>query len=88
MMTEEPGQGHNSLDPETIRAFVERIESVDLEISDMNAAKSEVYAEMKAQGLNVKIVRRIITERRVDPAKRQEQEAVLKMYREALGMRA
>ena len=46
----------------------------------------EVKAEAKARGYDVKVVMKIIAERKRDKDDLSEEEAVLQMYREALGM--
>ena len=46
----------------------------------------EVYAEAKANGFDTKILRTIIRMRKQDSNERQEQEALLELYMQALGM--
>lgn len=46
----------------------------------------DVYAEMKAQGFDTKAVRTIVRLRKKDQAERQEEEAILDLYKAALGM--
>lgn len=69
-----------------LKSFVERIERLDEEIAGMNADKKEVYAEAKGTGFDVKIMRQIIRLRRMDTADRLEQEELLALYQQALGM--
>ena len=45
----------------------------------------EVYAEAKGEGYDVKILRKVIRLRKVDKAKRQEEDAILDLYLSALG---
>jgi uncharacterized protein (UPF0335 family) len=46
----------------------------------------DVFAEMKGRGYEVKAVRQILKIRKQDQAERQEQEAILDVYMQALGM--
>ena len=46
----------------------------------------EVYAEAKASGFDPKIMRQVVKLRKMESADRQEQEAILEVYKEALGM--
>jgi uncharacterized protein (UPF0335 family) len=71
-----------------LRSFVERIERLEEEKRALSADVKEVYAELKAQGFDAKIVRAIVRERQLDRAEFQEREALLDIYRSALGMLA
>lgn len=68
-----------------LKSIIERIERLDEEIKDMNGDKSEVYKEAKANGFDSKALRRVIALRRMDPAQRQEEEAMVDLYLNALG---
>lgn len=80
--------GHNSegVAAEEIKQFVERIERMEEEIRERNADKSEIYSEAKARGFDVKIMKQVVALRRKDPAERRENETVLLLYLNALGM--
>ncbi len=80
--------GHNSgaVAGEQLRAFVERQEKVQAEIDDLNADKSEIFAEAKGYGYDVKIIKEILKIRRKDPAAQAEFDAVLDLYKNALDM--
>lgn len=71
---------------EQLRAFVDRIESIQAEKAELNDDEKAVYAEVKAMGFDAKVVRRIIAIRKQDPNERAEFEAVLDTYLHALGM--
>ena len=49
-----------------IRAFVERIENIDIELQELNEQKKEVFAEAKGEGFDVKILKEIIKLRKQD----------------------
>ena len=68
---------------ERLRGFVERIEE---ERSALGADIREVYAEAKAGGFDVKTLRQIVKLRALEPADRDEQAALLELYKSALGM--
>jgi uncharacterized protein (UPF0335 family) len=69
-----------------LRAFVERIERLEEEIKSMNDDKRDVYAEAKANGFDVKALKKVVRIRAQDPDQRKEEEAVLETYLHALGM--
>ncbi|MCW2242200.1 DUF2312 domain-containing protein [Azospirillum canadense] len=71
---------------ERLKAFVERIERLEEEKRGLQEDVKEVYAEAKGTGFDTKIIRQIIRLRKMDKADRQEQEAILELYKEALGM--
>ena len=69
-----------------LKAFVERIERLEEEIKVINDDKKDVYAEAKGNGFDVKILKRVISERRKPAHQRAEEEAVFDLYCHALGM--
>jgi uncharacterized protein (UPF0335 family) len=69
-----------------LRAFIERIERLEEEKKTIADDIKEVYAEMKGTGFDTKAVRTIIRLRKKDQAERQEEEAILDLYKVALGM--
>ena len=64
-----------------IRSFVERIEHLDTELQELNESKKEVFAEAKAEGFDVKILKEIIKLRKED---KDERETLLDMYMRAM----
>ncbi len=69
-----------------LRSFVERIERLEEEKAALAADIREVYSEAKGTGFDVKIIRQIIRLRKMDVSDRQEQEDMLDIYKQALGM--
>jgi uncharacterized protein (UPF0335 family) len=67
-----------------IRAFVERVENLDTEISELNEQKKEVFAEAKGEGFDVKILKEIIKLRKQDADERDEHESMLDLYMRAM----
>ena len=70
-----------------LRQFIERVERVEQEKKDIAEQIKEVMAEAKGRGYDTKIMRKVIALRKREPDDIAEEEAVLEMYREALGMR-
>jgi uncharacterized protein (UPF0335 family) len=69
-----------------LRQFVERIERLDAEKRDLAEQQKEVMAEAKGRGYDTKVLRKVIALRKREPDDIAEEEAVLDMYKEALGM--
>ena len=69
-----------------LRSFVERIERLEEEKTALTADIREVYSEAKGDGFDTKILRQVIRLRALDSGDRQEQEAILDLYKQALGM--
>ncbi|QPM89106.1 DUF2312 domain-containing protein [Pseudooceanicola algae] len=69
-----------------LRQFVERIERLEVEKKDIADQQKEVMAEAKGRGYDTKVLRKIIALRKRDKDDIAEEEAVLEMYMEALGM--
>jgi uncharacterized protein (UPF0335 family) len=72
---------------EHLKSFIERIERLEEEKAALTADIREVYSEAKGTGFDTKIMRQIVRLRKLDTADRQEQEAILDLYKSALGMR-
>jgi uncharacterized protein (UPF0335 family) len=69
-----------------LRQFVERIEQLDAEKRDLAELRKEAMAEAKSRGYDTKVIRALVTLRRQKPDELSEFEAVLDLYRQALGM--
>jgi uncharacterized protein (UPF0335 family) len=69
-----------------LRSFIERIERLEEEKAGLTADIREVYAEAKGSGFDSKVMRQIVRLRKMDSADRQEQEALLDVYRRAIGL--
>ena len=67
-----------------IRSFVERIEQLEIELSELNEQKKEVFAEAKGEGFDVKILKEIIKIRKQDKDERDEHETLLDVYLRAM----
>jgi uncharacterized protein (UPF0335 family) len=71
-----------------LRSYIERIERLEEEKAALAADIREVYAEAKGNGFDAKVMRQVIRLRKMDRADRQEQEALLDVYMQALGMQS
>ena len=69
-----------------LRSFLERIERLEEEKTGLTADIREVYAEAKGSGFDTRVMRQIVRLRKMDSADRQEQEALLEVYRRAIGL--
>jgi len=67
-----------------IRAFIERIENLDIELQELNEQKKEVFAEAKGEGFDIKILKEIIKLRKQDQEERDERESLLDLYIRAM----
>jgi len=69
-----------------LRKFIERIERLDAEKTDLIEQQKEVMAEAKGRGYDTRVMRKLISMRKRDQADIAEEEAILDMYKQALGM--
>ncbi len=69
-----------------LRQFIERFERLDAEKKDLADAQKEVMAEAKGRGYDTRVLRQLVALRKRDSQDLAEEEAVLEMYKEALGM--
>ncbi len=69
-----------------LRQFIERIERLEAEKKDIAEQQKEVMAEAKGRGYDTRVMRKIVALRKRDKDDIAEEEAVMEMYKEALGM--
>jgi uncharacterized protein (UPF0335 family) len=67
-----------------IRSFVERIEQLETELSELNEQKKEVFSEAKGEGFDVKVLKEIIKLRKQDESERDEHDMLLDTYMRAM----
>ena len=80
------GQADKGVSAQRLKSFIQRIERLEEEKKSTGADIREVYSEAKSSGFDTKIMRKVIALRRLDAAERQEQEALLQVYVDAIGM--
>ena len=71
---------------EELRQFVERFERLEIEKKDISDQQKEVMAEAKSRGYDTRIMRKIVSLRKRDLEDVAEEEAILNIYKTALGM--
>ncbi|SKA35089.1 DUF2312 domain-containing protein [Consotaella salsifontis] len=69
-----------------LKQFIERIERLEEEKKTIADDIKDVYGEAKSRGYDTKAMRRIVSLRKKDANERQEEEAILDLYMQALGM--
>jgi len=71
---------------EELRQFIEQYEQLEAEKKDITERQKEVMAEAKARGYDTKVMKKIVALRKRDRDDIAEEEAILEMYKTALGM--
>ncbi len=69
-----------------LRQYIEQIERLEEEKKAIASDMKDKFAEAKAQGFDVKAMRKILQLRKKSAVERQEEEGVLEVYMHALGM--
>lgn len=69
-----------------LRQFIERYEQLEAEKKDVTENQKEVMAEAKGRGYDTKVMKKVIALRKRSSDDIAEEEAVLEMYKSALGM--
>jgi uncharacterized protein (UPF0335 family) len=85
-LAQAPAVDATSVAADQLKSFIERIERLSEEVAGLQGDLKDVYAEAKGTGFDTKALRRIISLRKKDHAERQEEEAILELYLQALGM--
>ena len=68
-----------------LKTILERIERLEEDKAAVMADLKEVYAEAKGNGFDTKIIRKVVRIRKMDRAKRQEEDALIDLYLSAIG---
>jgi uncharacterized protein (UPF0335 family) len=75
-----------SVAADQLKSFIERIERLEEEKAALAGDIKEIFLEAKGNGFDTKAMRKILSLRKKDHAERQEEEAILELYMQALGM--
>jgi uncharacterized protein (UPF0335 family) len=75
----------NSTAQGRLKSFIERVERLEEDKAAVANDMKEVFAEAKGEGFDVKIMRKIIRLRKQDKVKREEEEALIDLYLQAIG---
>lgn len=88
MTDKTPGPGHNTdgIAADRLRSLVDRIERLNTEREAIGSDIKDIYTEAGSAGFDVKVLRQLIRIRKQDPDAVAEAEAMLEIYRAALGM--
>ena len=85
-MNENSGEAYR-VTADELRQFIERFENLEIEKRNIADQQKEVMAEAKGRGYDTKILRKLVVLRKRDLKDIAEEEAVLDMYKSALGMK-
>lgn len=69
-----------------LRLLIERVERLEEEKKGISQDISDVYAEAKAVGYDVKVMKVIVKLRRMQPDDRREMDMIVDTYKNALGI--
>tara|TARA_B100001079_G_scaffold267965_1_gene277544 strand:- start:183 stop:437 length:255 start_codon:yes stop_codon:yes gene_type:complete len=83
---EDNSDGSYRVAADELRQFVERFENLEIEKRNIADQQKEVMAEAKSRGYDTKIMRKLVVLRKRDLQDLAEEEAILSMYKSALGM--
>ena len=75
-----------SVAADELRQFIEQYEQLEAEKKDITERQKEVMGEAKARGYDTKVMKKIVALRKRDRDDIAEEEAILEMYKQALGM--
>lgn len=78
--------GHNSVTADELRQFIERAEQLASEKKDVAEQEKELFAEAKGRGFDTKVMKKVIALRKRKADDVAEEEAILDVYKYALGM--
>jgi uncharacterized protein (UPF0335 family) len=69
-----------------LKAFIERVEKLEVEKAALADDVKDIYAEAKAVGFDTKTMRKVIRLRKMDAEKRREEDELLELYKAAIGL--
>ncbi|MER2536895.1 MAG: DUF2312 domain-containing protein [Rhizobiaceae bacterium] len=69
-----------------LRQIVESIERLHEDRAALGEDLKDRYAEAKGRGYDTKAIKALVRLRKMDPNERQEEEAILDLYKAAMGM--
>lgn len=69
-----------------LRQFIEQYEHLEAEKKDITEQQKEIMSEAKGRGYDTKVMKKLIAMRKRDKNDLDEEEAILDLYKAALGM--
>lgn len=76
----------NGPNKDEVMQYINRIEKLEEEKKATSEDIKSVYVELKGNGYDPKIIRKLVSIRRKSKEERQEEEALLELYMTAIGM--
>ena len=76
----------NGVDSKKLTAFLDRIERLKEEQKAIGDDVKDIFQEAKGEGFDVKIMRKVLTLRKISPDKRREEQEILDLYLQSLGL--
>jgi uncharacterized protein (UPF0335 family) len=76
----------DNVNKDQLLGYIDRIERLDEDKRAISEDIKEIYVEVKSAGYDTKIVRKIISIRRKTKEQRQEEETLLELYMQSIGM--
>ena len=76
----------DNVSAEQLRQFIERIERLEEEKKAFSDDIKDVYSEAKSTGFDAKTIRKIVALRKMEKHHRDEADALMETYRNALGL--
>ena len=80
------GMGGGQVAADELRLLIERAERLEEEKKGISDDIADVFAEAKGRGYDPKAIRKILAIRKKKKEEYQEEEAILEVYMQALGM--
>jgi len=69
-----------------LRSFIEKLENLEQDKAELSETIRDVFAEAKSEGFDVKVMRQLMKLRRMKKEELAEQEELLDLYRQAVGL--
>lgn len=76
----------NDVNKDQLLGYIDRIERMDEDKRAISEDIREIYVEVKSAGYDTKIVRKIVSLRRKSREERIEEETLLDLYMQSIGM--
>ncbi|MGD9919372.1 MAG: DUF2312 domain-containing protein [Paenirhodobacter sp.] len=81
-----PNDAAYNVAADELRQFIEQYEHLEAEKKDITEQQKDIMSEAKARGYDTKVLKKIVAMRKRDKNDLAEEEAILDIYKAALGM--
>lgn len=68
-----------------LKSYIDRVERLEEERKALGSDIKDIFAEVKSAGFAVSVVKKLIRDRKKEPAEVEEEETLLDLYRRAIG---